>query len=469
MRSYAIIGTGYAGISVLARLLELPESEIASITLFDIPEKLAVGTAFAEDVSTNLLNRPVNTMYFREQGDFGAWLEENTSDTPVAHDAFVPRARFGQFLCYQLHRCQQLAAQRGISLRIVPQRVVDLVPLAQQFRIVTEDGASAFYSRCFLCLGTATCHDPYGLKNQAGYYDTVWPINRLKIDDTDSVAIIGSRLSAHDAAIAIAPRCQKIYFISRKGALPRQVSGYHKITPQMFTQVEIKRLFAIHGKITVAQLFRLLRREFSAHNCSLSQFIQNTDPGVTAMSILMALNNNVSYAWQHLGEQQRQYFTQRWQARWQQLRIPIASPNAQKITALFASGQLEHLHGNIIIKPLAKGFEISVPSGVSVLVDKIINASGISNSPENYPLAQRLVQQGIAVAHPFGGIKVCPDSLCLRNAVGEIVPGIKCIGQLTVGEYYAVGNIDVLHSQAKQAVESGWHDAPASIPLVPDS
>lgn len=48
-----------------------------------------------------------------------------------------------------------------------------------------------------------------------------------------------------------------------------------------------------------------------------------------------------------------------------------------------------------------------------------------------------------------------PDSLCLQDVVGRTVSGIKCIGQLTVGDYYAVSNIDVLHSQA---VISSWHD-----------
>ncbi|OMQ23839.1 hypothetical protein BMI79_10110 [Serratia oryzae] len=67
---------------------------------------------------------------------------------------------------------------------------------------------------------------------------------------------------------------------------------------------------------------------------------------------------------------------------------------------------------------------------------------------------------------PFGSIKVCPDSLCLLNAEDIVVPGIKCIGQLTVGEYYAVGNIDVLHSQAKLAVESRWHDASSRMAIV---
>jgi hypothetical protein len=53
---------------------------------------------------------------------------------------------------------------------------------------------------------------------------------------------------------------------------------------------------------------------------------------------------------------------------------------------------------------------------------------------------------------------VSPDSLCLQDVVGRTVSGIKCIGQLTVGDYYAVSNIDVLHSQARQAVISSWHD-----------
>ncbi|WP_300004809.1 FAD/NAD(P)-binding protein [uncultured Cedecea sp.] len=466
MKSYAIIGGGFTGISVLAQLLDQPDSKHISITLFDTPEKLAVGTAFAEDVRTNLLNRPVNTMYFREQGDFGVWLEKTISSKPLALDAFIPRSHFGQFLCYQLRQCQQLAAQRGIRLRIVPQRVVDLLPQDQLFQIVTGEGGNGHYNRCFLCLGTTTCHDPYGLINQAGYYDTVWPVNRIEINNNESVAIIGSRLSAHDAAIALASRCRKIYFISRKGMLPRKVSGYQNIIPQVFTQMEIKRLSATYGKITIAQLFRLLRQEFAANNCSLSQFIQHSDPGITAMSILLALNNNISYAWRQLNEQQKQRFILRWQARWQQLRIPIASPNAQKVEELFACGQLEHLHGNIVIKPQAKGFKISIPGSVSVLVDKVINASGISSSPENYPLVHRLMQQGIAAAHPFGGLKICSDSLCLLNTEGIVVPGIKCIGQLTIGEYYAVGNIDVLHSQARLAVESRWHDTYSKMACV---
>ncbi|RKR65184.1 putative NAD(P)/FAD-binding protein YdhS [Yokenella regensburgei] len=460
MKSYAIVGAGYTGLSVLAQLLEHAKGDVASITLFDVPEKLAVGTAFAEDVSTNLLNRPVNSMYFRERGDFGAWLARHDPKAPVTDSAFLPRARFGQFLCHQLRECQQQAASLGIEFNIVPQRVIDVFSLETCLRVQTEDGTDRFYHRCFLCLGTATSHDPYGLRHQPGYYDSVWPVSCLDITRDDCVAIIGSRLSAHDAAIALASKCRKIYFLSRKGALPRQIEGYCDITPQAFTTDEIDRLLVAHGRITVAQLFRLLRREFNAHHCSLSQFIQHADPGVTAMSILLALNNTVSYAWRKLSEHQRQHFILRWQPRWQQLRIPIASPNAEKIAALFRSGKLEHLHGDIAITPRRQGFTIAVPGREPIVASKVINASGISSAPASYPLAQRLVQRGMACEHPFGGIRVCSDSLCLQDVAGRTVSGIKCIGQLTVGDYYAVGNIDVLHSQARQAVISGWHDTP---------
>lgn len=79
------------------------------------------------------------------------------------------------------------------------------------------------------------------------------------------------------------------------------------------------------------------------------------------MSILLALNNTVSYAWRKLSEHQRQHFILRWQPRWQQLRIPIASPNAEKIAALFRSGKLEHLHGDIAITPAGKDLPLLFP------------------------------------------------------------------------------------------------------------
>ncbi|MCW2476738.1 MULTISPECIES: FAD/NAD(P)-binding protein [unclassified Symbiopectobacterium] len=465
MKNYAIVGSGYAGLSVLFRLLELPDQEISAITLFDTPETLAVGHAFGDDVCTNLLNRPVKTMYFREAGDFGSWLKQYQTHLQHSDDQFVPRTYFGQFLRYQLILCKQRSRQRGIILRFVPKMVVDLTLQAGGVRIYTQSGENALFSRCFLCTGTTQQRDPYGVALHAGYFESAWPIRNLRILPGESVGIIGSRLSAHDVAIALAPHCRKLYFISRQGLLPRRIAGYHNVLPQRFTPRNIDRLYFVSGNIAFHQLFRLLRLEFAAQRCSLSDFLRNAQPSITAMSILLALNISVSHAWRRLSLTQRARFIARWQSRWQQLRVPIAIPNALRVEQLFSTGKLDHLHGDISITPNPDGFTLSVSGVQGPRVNKLINASGISACPYHYPLIGRLISRGIGVPHPFGGIRICPETLSVISVNNTIVPNVKCIGQMTVGEFFTVGNIDILHEQAKLAVVSRWNDTPHAADL----
>ncbi|GGH42634.1 FAD-NAD(P)-binding protein [Frigidibacter albus] len=206
----AIVGTGPTGIYTLQQLLQSPAP--LSVTLFEKADKAGIGMPYSpETVSKSMLANiasieipPVTTSYLD-------WLEDQPTgklasyglDAEDLHDRqFTPRLLLGEYFRDQLLTLTTSAGQAGHQIDICERtEVLDILPTEDRLLLHTSQGEAGPFDRVIL----ATGHEfPDEDEASRTYFPSPWSgLIEAEIPAT-SVGIMGTSLSAIDAAMAVA-------------------------------------------------------------------------------------------------------------------------------------------------------------------------------------------------------------------------------------------------------------------------
>lgn len=486
----AIVGCGAVGtaiLSLIARHCARADVRPAEILVFDASPRIGPGLPYADDASTNLLNRTAIRMslLLDEPADFLDWLKSH-SDSPrlrgikVEPDAFLPRALFGDYLA---QRCDDAIASLrtlGCQVRVINEEVTTISGTADLWQLTTASGRGFASRSVALCTGHAPATNFVDLCASPGYIPTPYPTTALRRIPRDAeVAVLGSRLSAIDATLALvgSGHAGPIRMLSRNGLLPIVGHGgaNHVLSARTMRVLEQCGRTGISWRQLWLTVLREMRRASAGKIRFRSMYGMRSGAPIEAFLSSVAEAETGSRGWQdafgalllHIGtlwsalsapdrQRVRREFSQM-----EAVRVPTPLTNGKQIAELLRSGRL--MLGSPLrhIAPSGSGF-IAVVGGRQgdrvFRPDVVINCTGTGDhvgtehGAGTHALYASLLRSSYARRHGWGGIDVDESTQAVIGADGHPTPGLFAVGAMTAGAFLVTSSLTVCLAQAGRAV-----------------
>ncbi len=225
LRAYdvAVVGGGFSGVMTVVHLLRRCPLT-SSILLIERGQKLGRGLAFGTTTAGHLLNVPAKNMsaFADNPGDFLEWLQRH-KNSEISPNAFVSRQWYGEYVGNLL--ASQLREPDSPSLHCVSDEVVTIDQQQDMLRLILTDSSHHHARFVVLAVGNFPPPDPLALRQLSSqrYARYAWSPEALDgVNDSESILLIGSGLTAIDQVITLEDRGFKgrIYMLSRRGLLP---------------------------------------------------------------------------------------------------------------------------------------------------------------------------------------------------------------------------------------------------------
>ncbi len=436
--------------------------------------------------SLNVRLREVDTK------DFYYWVQRNIHALQPAYPhydlknpkSYAPRNLYGRYLQARYAELKQYASEHGIQINEQRQKVDHVARVMSnrpgQFE-VTADGSARTFDIVILATGnffnpidtslqqTGRCLQPYDYKK---YVST-------DIDAGSVMFIAGTALSAYDAAIHAleSGKYRKVVIASRRGML-RKVRG--RTIPYRRKHVTLDNLLRMAGgpskRFRLEHMLRAVQAEIQeAHKkpvtwkegYRVNEILSMFDSDISAVqndqillwrSIHSSLSDEQRHElYAHLDDEDKVRFAKEFSSLYQLISAPMPIDNAQKIRNFIRDGKLELVNGleRITYDSDKQGFRMHcvhqldgtpLPVGMTVNKTRIkrsihpevgniyVQATGVGRSVGHIPLYKQMLQDGLVVSHPAGGIRADMSSRLVTDASGAAIPGLYAVGHMTNGE-----------------------------------
>lgn len=217
-----IVGAGATAISVFVRLAEC--DGITGIRLVD-PRPAGLGIAFGTAEPALLCNTSADVTSLLPEGtsDLVAYLASR--GWPVGPGDFVPRFLVGQYCRERYQRARRRARARGVRVEQVRARAVAVRPApGGRYDVELGDGTRLTADDVLLCHGLERPNVPDLVRpylQDPRLLPSPYPVQRLTALPTSArVLVLGSKLSAVDAALVLCRDGRNVTLASRSGQLP---------------------------------------------------------------------------------------------------------------------------------------------------------------------------------------------------------------------------------------------------------
>ncbi|MGA5700603.1 FAD/NAD(P)-binding protein [Peterkaempfera bronchialis] len=217
-----IVGGGASGVTLFTLLATTPG--ISSITVVD-PNPIGLGTAFGTTDPLLLCNTSVDVTSIKPTGESDLLRYLAARGWPVHRDHFVPRYLVGQYCRERYLTYRRTAEQAGIRVRHHRARGTAVRPRDDGgYTVVLDDGAQLVGTDVFLCLGLDQPVVPELVRAHVGHPDLTtvpYPVGRLRrLPAAARILVLGSKLTAIDAALVLGQRGRRVVLTSPSGQLP---------------------------------------------------------------------------------------------------------------------------------------------------------------------------------------------------------------------------------------------------------
>lgn len=460
----AVVGVGAVGVSMIVHLVrdlidrQAPPTKILA---FERSGIFGPGAAYREDDRCAILNRTGANMSVSPERpeDFVRWLDRQRA--AHAPDDYLPRPLFGDYLRATLLQAIDLAAAAGHCVVPVSERVERFERQAGCFLLVGERGA---WQADYVILATGNLPQRHyrHLLGAPGYFHSPYPLRETipRIAPWCSVAIVGSRLSAIDAVVALHRRGHRgpIALLSRQGYLPGVQRPQGNTALRYCTAERIRALQAsMGGRLPLRTVLRLVLKELSLSGGARFSVKRRKPAGGDAVEALrrdilaarqgpqpwqaafVALNSVIDELWRALSPVDQARFRRHGYSRFMAVRVPIPLANAQVLSELFQTGQLSLLPRLEAVTHRDGAFVARLNGGDERRFDVLINATAPDNDVAltEDPLFVALREAGLVQAHPLGGVDVGFETNEARS--GARPSRLYVIGNLTSGVHFFCG------------------------------
>ncbi len=387
-------------------------------------------------------------------------------DPDATHSA---RAVFGQFLLERWTHATEEAAKL-FSFRLESGLVRRIGHSCAQY-LVETDSASLFADVVILCVGTADPSDLRGPSTHCDLLDTYGP-GIQSIGTHDSVAILGSRLTAVDALLRL--RAQKhrgpIHVASSSGRLPRvrpelEGKGALLAGPCWLERPSFRR------GLSLRECWDLAVKTLGVESTELKQLLDSrpTTPASWIEEVFHA-ESGLARDWQrrayqasvlmedlwvHLSPSAQAEFLLRFRSAFLSNLVSMPLQSARAVLELLQSGQLV-LHAGLSSVESGKSNKESkehsfrFQNGTVLTTKHGINATGQRPGVRFSGLQASLIGSGLARIETNGALST--DRFTCEVQSTKPKPGLLlCIGELSIGRGFVSSSLETNLRQAIRA------------------
>lgn len=481
----AIIGGGAAGVTfvhyLINNIIAHRLCQITDITIFEHKE-MGAGIAYQDDFDHLILNVRAQSMGIEKSslGNFSQWCENKIKNDILAASVikdknYPPRHLFGLYLKELFQETIRIANQHNIKLKHIKEEIIDL-DKNNKFKLTTSTNKVNYFDLVILCIGNNQPADNYRLIGVPGYIHNPYPMNNnLKnISHKDKVAILGSSLTAIDAAIVLLTKGHQgeIHMHSRNGTLP-SVRGLITNHEMRFLKKETleRKADTNKQKIKLKEILKLFRKELAFVNenwknvllpslYSVNDFINQEIESATEInkwqSVLIATNDIVEDYWHLIDDKDKELFLKKYHSIWMARRSPIPYINAKKLQSAINNGQLIIEKGIQKIEVIDGKFSITSQAEKKEIYQWVINAIGPArdiNPATDSLLLNNMLRKGYVKKHPHGGLAIDFKEASIIDQQGNMDKAFRAIGHITSGTYYYTSSYIMIAKKAKYVAE----------------
>jgi len=492
-----VVGEGPSAISVAANLL--PKTDLMAgvrfkVTMIDKLPRAVGGGPFGPGPRIHRCNQRSQTMGLSPNHPraFRDWLENraNANDFENEDLTHPPRQEFGIFLSDMLRKTRKEYAERGHKLESLVAEIINVDEGPDSVVATTLEGEKLEFDSVVLTNGPSSSDQYTELLESDNYFPSPYPTHALasKIPHEASVAIIGSSLTAIDAANGLAEQGHRgrITLYSRTGRIPAVQAKGERYTPAVFTPESTKKLLEMEPLPLTALLPKLREELEVATSFSSFDFDWMQKDNESAVTFLRRTYHCSQLAQPYQSVLRELYATYGEQiyrklstadkkfvkssSLWKRFRHTMARPTAKAFLNLLESGQVSVIRGLKSIEPAYKSFRVCCLDEQQTTrideVDVVINATGASSNVPKLiekgladPLICSLVEKGQVTPHPVGGIDAVYDRWNVIRSNGVASKRIYATGHLVSGTVFYVSGMDAiarLTDQLAQALIDDW-------------
>jgi uncharacterized NAD(P)/FAD-binding protein YdhS len=404
------------------------------VTIFEPSGRLGSGVAYGTTDARHLLNVRAGNMsaFPQDPGDLLAWAAER--GRPLGPTDFLPRREYGDYLR------DRLAKVEDERLRVIADRVEDIVPVPGGYRVRGTRGPTAGAARVVLAHGNEAPHplavDGTPLPAAPWHIADPWRLSWIEELAPDArIVIVGTGLTAIDTAISVldgAPDRSAV-MVSRHGLLPRAHIDCQCVA--WVTQLP-------PGPLTADQLADLYREQVAAA----------AQHGVNWHHVVDGFRGPTQAIWARLPRVERERFLAAYAREWEVRRHRMAPEVAARLDAFVADGRLEVRSGGITAVEQASPYPLVRMGEASVVAHAVVNCTGPQTDvarSEN-PVLRALVRSGLAAPDELRLGLSCTPRGELLDASGRVVPGLLTVGPPRKGTLFETTAIPEIRVQAAE-------------------
>jgi len=410
VRTIAIIGGGFSGTVLAARLLRRPPAEPSRIVLIERRAQVGRGVAYQATAHEQLLNVPAGRMS-ADPGDplqFARFAQAH--DPALAAQRFLPRELYGEYLQDLLSQAVQAAPAQvnfeciraeASALHPIDTNGPYLVGLSGQRQLLADD--------VVLACGDPPPADPPWAAAIAGHPAYLGDPHRegAQYADCRKVLLIGTALTMADVAVAAAALNPgiEIHALSRHGLLPavQGVAATHGAAPIDGAAARPAPDFLSYladGPVGARRLLRAAR--------ALLRDLRRR--GGDWLEVVNAARAAAPALWQRMPAAERGRFLRHVRVHWDVHRHRMPPAIGERLARLRRAGRLQ-VHAGHVLQLEDAGGALRArwrPRGGSavreITVDRVINCTGTDRrlTRTQDPLLRGLLASGLAVADPLG-------------------------------------------------------------------
>jgi uncharacterized NAD(P)/FAD-binding protein YdhS len=486
----AIVGGGAVGCVTACELITCltqrrPTGRRITIRVYEKRGVVGPGLAYDTSDATGLLNTSIETMSALSSDPlhFVRWLADR-GDAAVAsaqlnddgRGVFVSRALVGEYLQDCFAAACRAAEAHGIRVEVIGEEVTRIIAAGACQLVETVPGQRRATDIVILALGNLPATNYEHLAGARGYFDSPYPLSTIssRVSRTASVVVLGARLSAVDAVLALAEQGHEgpMVLTSRHGFAPT-VRVMPRARPLRFATAEALDALSGEGarKLELGEVVALVLQEIQDAGggaLSLGSAPAGLDVAAFADEVLRAKRREtipsasrvvegVLYAlmregvFELLGERLSE------RARGELLammagpaianrRIGIALPSAEKIAALLTTGRLEAAGRLVEARATESGFEVTCDGArrETRQFDVVINATGpsLDIARSSMPLVRALLADGMIRPDRQGGIEVDFRTSRVVAVDGSLSPDLFAVGVATSRVHFATNLLE---------------------------
>lgn len=467
------VGAGPTGVCLFTQLSSQLKNQHPELEYVIADErKPGNGLAFGTCYSSHIINLPASIMSINPNNplEFVEWRAKNQSlwkdalaNEEHAWSEFPPRRLFGIYVNHQL----QNALDNAPFAELINTSVLSITPIksVEKFTVEFANGTKEIFDQVIICIGHAP-KAPLLSSTSKKFLRT--PYQDMNIPTEATVGIIGSRLTAIDAALALQEKGHtgKIAMVSRAGKLPKVIAEHSGYDPSHFIETlldeknqTLDSILTLHkkelDKVTNHLIdWSALAKSGATHREDLEQEISSCSQGNHLwQSVLLASYSIVDKLWTRLSDQEKTTFMSKYYGPWMTYLAAFPALSATRILQFMKHRQLEIYSDLQGIETTESSFDIYHGKNQCLNVEYLIDGRGVGyevNDLKELPLLKNMLANGSITPHPLGGVAISARThQAISNRHSE-VPGLYIVGDLTKGEFLATTDVvrNVVHSVA---------------------